>query len=314
MRKGIRITILLAATVCMLGLFATTAYGYTGWWTPCYSCHAGAPSAATITTNVGANDGTYADFGVTVSGATEWALFAGYTKIATYSGNTTITVPAGANYDIYAVGGSPTSGSFASAAINPAGTYPDPTGDVTAPVSSSNAVASYAEKAEITITATDDQAGVQRIYYRINGGTVRTTPVGVVDGYAKAIVRPTSAGTFNYTISFWAEDREGNIESPQTASFSITRSGTESVAQAGPLTTLGPNGMSQWSYQDLADSTPKYEGGYAAYGGVSGYYADPHGGYDTTTNKCKVCHAVHRAEGAYYLLRADSQDDACDYC
>jgi hypothetical protein len=27
-----------------------------------------------------------------------------------------------------------------------------------------------------------------------------------------------------------------------------------------------------------------------------------------------VCHAVHRAEGAYYLLRADSQDDACDYC
>ncbi len=45
-----------------------------------------------------------------------------------------------------------------------------------------------------------------------------------------------------------------------------------------------------------------------------GDYDNPHGGYDTTTNKCKVCHAVHRAEGAYYLLRADSQDDACDYC
>ena len=45
-----------------------------------------------------------------------------------------------------------------------------------------------------------------------------------------------------------------------------------------------------------------------------GYVASPHGGYDTTTNKCKVCHAVHRAEGAYYLLRADSQDDACSYC
>ncbi len=27
-----------------------------------------------------------------------------------------------------------------------------------------------------------------------------------------------------------------------------------------------------------------------------------------------MCHAVHRAEGAYYLLRADSQDDACSYC
>ncbi len=44
------------------------------------------------------------------------------------------------------------------------------------------------------------------------------------------------------------------------------------------------------------------------------YTTSPHGGYDTTTNKCKVCHAVHRAEGAYYLLRADSQDDACSYC
>lgn len=35
---------------------------------------------------------------------------------------------------------------------------------------------------------------------------------------------------------------------------------------------------------------------------------------NATTNKCKVCHAVHRAEGAYYLLRADGQDDACTYC
>ncbi len=48
------------------------------------------------------------------------------------------------------------------------------------------------------------------------------------------------------------------------------------------------------------------------HGGPAGI--NPHGGYDTTTNKCKVCHAVHRAEGAYYLLRADSQDDACSYC
>jgi hypothetical protein len=47
---------------------------------------------------------------------------------------------------------------------------------------------------------------------------------------------------------------------------------------------------------------------------VSGFYSNPHGGYDTSTNKCKVCHAVHRAEGTYYLLRANSQDDACDYC
>ncbi|HSK47509.1 MAG TPA: hypothetical protein VLA05_05825, partial [Coriobacteriia bacterium] len=76
------------------------------------------------------------------------------------------------------------------------------------------------------------------------------------------------------------------------------------------------NGESAWSYKDLADTAEKYEGGYAAFDDTefAGDYDSPHGGYDTATNKCKVCHAVHRAEGAYYLLRADSQDDACDYC
>jgi hypothetical protein len=90
---------------------------------------------------------------------------------------------------------------------------------------------------------------------------------------------------------------------------------------AATPTVIGSDGASAWSYKDLADSAPKYEGGYAAFEtGVTGSdgftddYPNPHGGYDTTTNKCKVCHAVHRAEGAYYLLRADSQDDACDYC
>lgn len=100
-------------------------------------------------------------------------------------------------------------------------------------------------------------------------------------------------------------------------------------------TALGDPGESAWSYEDLYDLTgAKYEGGYAAFdvdlnqdGTMDGYGPDagdgsvvggdatgPHGGYNTTTNKCKVCHAVHRADGAYYLLRADSQDDACSYC
>lgn len=74
-------------------------------------------------------------------------------------------------------------------------------------------------------------------------------------------------------------------------------------------------GASVWSYQDLQDASAKYEGGYASFDDTTTLmYDNPHGGYNTTTNKCKVCHAVHRAEGAYYLLRADSQDDACSYC
>jgi len=94
------------------------------------------------------------------------------------------------------------------------------------------------------------------------------------------------------------------------------------------------DGASVWSYSDAYDATPKREGGYRLFDSAQLYASDgsiydtaggwvdqtafvgkgPHGGYDSTTNKCKTCHAVHRAEGAYYLLRASSSDDACDYC
>lgn len=40
----------------------------------------------------------------------------------------------------------------------------------------------------------------------------------------------------------------------------------------------------------------------------------PHGGYTTTTNKCKYCHAVHRSSGTYVLTRADTRWEVCDYC
>lgn len=75
-------------------------------------------------------------------------------------------------------------------------------------------------------------------------------------------------------------------------------------------------GASRWTYQDAYDGAAKTEGAYKAFDdqGNALYTTNPHGGYDSTTNKCKVCHAVHRAEGAYFLLRADTQDDACSYC
>jgi len=71
-----------------------------------------------------------------------------------------------------------------------------------------------------------------------------------------------------------------------------------------------------WTYADLTDTVAKIEGGYVSFDDTMTalYTSSPHGGYNTTSNKCGVCHAVHRADGAYYLLRADSQDDACSYC
>lgn len=42
--------------------------------------------------------------------------------------------------------------------------------------------------------------------------------------------------------------------------------------------------------------------------------AGPHGGYQTTTNKCRECHAVHRAFGSWKLLRANGRADSCRFC
>jgi hypothetical protein len=88
------------------------------------------------------------------------------------------------------------------------------------------------------------------------------------------------------------------------------------AAYAGVPTVIGVDGSSLWTYQDGHDAAAKPEGGYAPFDdpAESQYAVNPHGGYDDGTNKCKICHAVHRAEGAYYLLRSDTQDDACNYC
>jgi len=75
-------------------------------------------------------------------------------------------------------------------------------------------------------------------------------------------------------------------------------------------------GRSAWTYSDLRDSTAKYEGGYARFDDTSTamYASSPHGGYATTGSRCQTCHAVHRAEASYQLLRSDTQADVCAYC
>ena len=77
----------------------------------------------------------------------------------------------------------------------------------------------------------------------------------------------------------------------------------------------GPYGGSVWTYSDSAGGSTA-EGSYKPFEDQVNqlYTNDPHGGYSTTSNKCEVCHAVHRATGTYRLLRVDRPDDACDYC
>jgi len=44
------------------------------------------------------------------------------------------------------------------------------------------------------------------------------------------------------------------------------------------------------------------------------FNSGPHGGYLTSTHRCRECHAVHRAAGKFKLLRSDTRFEACDWC
>jgi len=85
--------------------------------------------------------------------------------------------------------------------------------DQTAPVSSSDAVASYNDVAVIALSAQDDPAGsgVESIYYSVDGSPTQT--------YSSAI-SVTAYGP--HTLEFWAEDVAGNVETPHnTANFTV---------------------------------------------------------------------------------------------
>ena len=88
------------------------------------------------------------------------------------------------------------------------------TADTTPPVTSSNAQASYSQGALITLSATDNSTlGVKATYYSLNGGPTQA---------GTAVTIPATSGTVAYTLEFWSEDWDGNSETHNSASFTVT--------------------------------------------------------------------------------------------
>ena len=76
---------------------------------------------------------------------------------------------------------------------------------------------------------------------------------------------------------------------------------------AAPALAEGYNGYT-W------DGAGNFTDGQGDYTRASGSFSGPHGGYNSTTNKCQDCHSTHYASGSYMLLRANSREQACDFC
>lgn len=114
--------------------------------------------------------------------------------------------------------------------------------DTTPPVTTSNVTANYTGQAVIQLTARDPQTdtlgnaivawGVQYIYYQIdynppNSGATHVDELAApaFTGTETITIPGPAAGSgqkVTHTITFWAQDAYGNVESPTTQTFTIT--------------------------------------------------------------------------------------------
>jgi photosystem II stability/assembly factor-like uncharacterized protein len=83
--------------------------------------------------------------------------------------------------------------------------------DTAAPVTSSDAVATYAGSATIHLSAADAVSGVAHTYYKLDGGA-QTEGLTI-----------STSGLGAHSIEFWSADTAGNIETPhKSANFTIS--------------------------------------------------------------------------------------------
>ncbi|HEY5482897.1 MAG TPA: hypothetical protein VIK31_03675 [Propionibacteriaceae bacterium] len=206
MRKLLLASTFVLATVGLVAAFATSASAFPTRTTPCSGCHSGAnvPVTATQTSNVG---GTAA-YSVSAPTATAIAVFDGSTKLFTFTATTgTFSVADGKTYTIFAIQGPTNSDGIGSTSISPVA--PTPPADAVAPVTTSDALATYVSSATIKLSATDN-VGVAHTYYVLDGAAQ-------VEGTSLTV---TAVGS--HTLSFWSVDAAGNVESAKTASFTVT--------------------------------------------------------------------------------------------
>ncbi|MDR3685432.1 MAG: hypothetical protein P4L93_00505 [Coriobacteriia bacterium] len=148
-----------------------------------------------------------ATYSFSAPGATAVAVFDGTTKLFTFTAASgQFSVPTGKTYSLFAVTGPTTSDGVGTTSVSPAALQVD----TTAPVTTSNAVATYDSIAAIMLSATDSGSGVAATYYKLDGGAqVAGTSISV-----------TAIGS--HTLEFWSVDVAGNIEAHQTVDFTIT--------------------------------------------------------------------------------------------
>jgi len=208
-----RLTLAIAALAAfgLIAGFATNASAFPTKTTACSGCHSG--PTLTVTATQTSNDGVTAAYTVSAPGAYYIAVFDGTTKTAQITGASgTASLTVGHTYTLRAVEGPTTSSGYGQLVVTPVAPIVTPPADTVAPVTTSDALATYVTSAAIHLSATDNAGGtgVAATYYILDSGTQT----------AGTVVNVSALGS--HTLKFWSVDVTGNIEAQKTASFTIT--------------------------------------------------------------------------------------------
>jgi hypothetical protein len=204
MRKRMMLPIAAVALVGLMTAFATTAQATSDMTSLCTRCHGGANIVVTAT--LASTTGTNATYNYSAAADTV-AVFDGTVAVlSALPASGQFTVATGKTYTVMAVAGPGETDGIGSTTVSPVATVVD----TTAPVTTSDAKATYVSSAAIKLTATDAGSGVASTYYKLDGGAQTSgTTVNV-------------AALGAHTIEFWSVDVAGNVELPTTVTFTIT--------------------------------------------------------------------------------------------
>jgi hypothetical protein len=223
MRKRLLVPIAAVLAFGLLTAFANTAMAYPTRTTPCSGCH-DLSASVHVTASLVSATATSSTYSIGVNnpyGSNGWAVFQGSSKkFGTAGSGTNVTLNNGVAYSIFGVSGNGngTQG-YATLSLTP------PVPDLTAPTTTSDALAGYVSSATITLTAHDNVggSGVAHTYCILDGGpqaegtTVQTSVIGT------------------HTLEFWSVDTANNVESPHNVvNFEITPPVPDRIA---PVTT-----------------------------------------------------------------------------
>jgi len=112
-----------------------------------------------------------------------------------------------------------------SAYTSPTSTTPPTGDDAVAPTTTSDINDSYIGDATIDLTAADNDGGwgVAYIYYKLDHGYTHLFTVGTTAETSVTVKAPAigSAASATHKISFWSQDKFGNVEQRTTKTFTV---------------------------------------------------------------------------------------------